>query len=596
MHVSPHPLLLEEQVPSRNGGSCCHSTVSMAFATPVTISTSLADQRFAFTPISTFRKHTHLKRTPPERHTCLLNRRPIFTRLESQQKYSSANAVENGSIKTLQTDNISDKHVRTTPEYNPPIFQVAYDLFRRIFRNVELGRLYGPVYKTNGLFGAITMITDYDAIVEISRKPHLFTVDGAFPLQTLTIMGKDVMAFVDGDKHKTARAHISPAFLPSTIPSFHGTIVNHARDFFLSLTDKIVDNSTPVNAIDIVKNYFLDLIIKLTVNANLSDKIQRSRNSHDYDANSKKLDSMFIQFANAMVMPAFMPAYKRGVKASINLETELRSILLHRLRDKNTRLKLRNVRDCLLNGKVAKVLSSGRADLMSILIATSSLELSENDDEVMFDTEEDNEEISSIARIVRFLWFAGFSTQTGALLCVIMEIFSDPALLKQLQDEQDSIPNLTAHSVANDMPLLTSTLTESLRLNSAVSLLFRCATEDIVVLQHLIPKGTVVGMDFRSANMDRTVFQNPDDFIPDRFVNKPELARKAFLFGAAGSAHYCIGASLAMATLRTTLAVMIREFDVDVKPWKVRSVTHFPDALPRGGVWVRSCAPKRPDA
>lgn len=459
-------------------------------------------------------------------------------------------------------------------------------------RNVELGRLYGPVYKTKGLFGAVTVITNQNAIVEMSRKPHLFASSDAFARSFIDVVGEDSIGFIDGKKHRNARARVAPAFAQSTIPSYFDTTVNHARGFFQTLSNNVDHNSGPVDIVKTIKKFFLDLIITLTLNTNSSDRSRRSGNSHDCDANSEKLGSLFIQFANAVTLPEFLPASKQGNRASKTLEKELSSILYGRLRDKDARLELKNVRDCLLNDKIGKVLSSRRADLMSVLIASSSLELPENDDEAMFDRKEDKEEIGSLARTLRTLWFAGFTTQSGALSCAIMEIFSDPALLKRLQDEQDSIPNLTAQSVANDMPLLSSTLSESMRVNSPIPALFRRATEDVVILNHLIPEGTSVVMDYSAANMDSTNFQNADDFIPDRFIKKPELMRKALLFGGLGSAHYCIGASLAMANMKTTLAVMMREFDVDVKPWRKRAVRMLPDTQPRDGVWIRSCKPK----
>lgn len=413
-------------------------------------------------------------------------------------------------------------------------------------------------------------------------------------MQFITILGDDAISMIEGTRHKTARARLMPAFLPSIVASFHNVITDHAREFFNSLAKNISATSSPVNVVNPVKNYFVDLIIKFTINTGLHDGDTAPEQYDNHHATFGEFGSVFIQFATGLTSPPFLPAYKRGLRASATLEEKLSLILLRRLRDRDTRAKLRQTRECLDSDKIAKVLSDGRADLMSILIATS-LKLPDNDDAecAIFNSEESVAEVRSLARSLRVLWFAGYTTQSSSLLCLIMEVFSDSTLLKQLQDEQNAVPELTAQSVANDMPLLSSVVTESMRINPALTMMFRRTTEDVVVLKHHIPKGTAVALDYCSANVDEAIFQNADDFIADRFVDNPELVRKVLAFGAVGSTHYCIGASMAMTVLKTTLAVMLREFDVDVKPWKRRSIKHLPDTQPRDGVWIRDCAPKR---
>lgn len=521
---------------------------------------------------------------------CLPNLNSVTANLRSQQQINgSVNAEPTDAI--LLPDDSSTESIVPTPVYTPSFFVSLYDLFRQTIRTVEIGRKYGPVYKTSNLFGTLTMITDHAAIVEMSRNPHFFASSNAFPLQFVSLLGHDSFLFADGTKHKTSRGRVSPALMPSITPSFHHTIVQQARKFFRFLVSETSSANAPFSMINPVKKYFLNLVIKIAIKEEQqqNEGTDEPENSKKYEVVADKLSSAFIEYAEGFTSPTFLPAHSKAKQAREILDKELDKLLLDRLHDKPTRAKLRFVRECLQRDKVGNVLRDGGADLMSILIATSSLELPEADDDAKYNSETESKEIRSLSDTLRLLWVAGDATQTSAFLCVVMEIFSDTSLLKRLQHEQSCIDELTAQAVVDKMPLLASVLTESMRVNPAVQMMFRRTTEDVIVLNHFISRGTVIGMDYSSANMDGAIFQDPDQFIPDRFVNKPDLARKVLLFGAIGSVHYCVGASLATTVLKTTLAVMLREFEVDVKPWTRRAVKIILDSIPRDGVWIRSC-------
>lgn len=507
-------------------------------------------------------------------------------------KTTATEQKRNGAV-ICPIDEVSNETILPTPSYNPSLFSIAYDLFRQKLSNRELSHKFGPIYKTKNFFGALTMISDHDAIVEISQKPHLFAASDSFPDQFITLTGHDALMFIDGKKHETGRAKLRPCFAPSTISSFQKTIVDNAREFFHSLAHKTSSSPRPVSAINPVKEYFLDLIISLTVNADRGQNNREVWSNCDHQKNVQMLNSDFATFLDGLISPKFLPQYRKALVARDKLQIKLKKILLERLRDKSTRAKLRSIRDHLDKDKIGNIFRRGETDLMAILIATSSLDLTDNDETAVYESGEIAEEVRSLVDLLRFVWLAGHTTQTSTLLCVLMEIFSDANLLERLQDEQNCIADLTTNSMLHDMPLLSSVLTESMRINPAPSMIFKRATEDVVVLGHLVQKGTVIAIDYSSANMDATLFPSPEDFIPDRFVDKPEVARKVLLFGAVGSAHYCIGASLAITTMKTTLAIMLREFDIEIEPWKRRLLKHIPETQPRNGVWIRSCTRKQ---
>jgi len=89
---------------------------------------------------------------------------------------------------------------------------------------------------------------------------------------------------------------------------------------------------------------------------------------------------------------------------------------------------------------------------------------------------------------------------------------------------------------------------EVLRFRSPVKMIPRTAREDAEVRGEKIPEGSPIIAWLASANRDEAVFDDPDEFRPERNPNKH------IAFGT--GIHYCIGAPLA--TLEAT--VLFSEF------------------------------------
>lgn len=62
-------------------------------------------------------------------------------------------------------------------------------------------------------------------------------------------------------------------------------------------------------------------------------------------------------------------------------------------------------------------------------------------------------------------------------------------------------------------------------------------------------------------------FEKPDDFIPERWYNQPELIKdKTAFFPFLTGPYGCIGKQLAYMELRTVIAKLLTEFDVKFAP------------------------------
>ncbi|KAL1482172.1 hypothetical protein MTO96_033988 [Rhipicephalus appendiculatus] len=104
---------------------------------------------------------------------------------------------------------------------------------------------------------------------------------------------------------------------------------------------------------------------------------------------------------------------------------------------------------------------------------------------------------------------------------------------------------------------------EGLRLYPAlpVMILRECA-QDTTVLGQFIPRGTTLVAPPWHIHRDPNIWQNPDEFIPDRFANQSALSSTYFPFGL--GSHVCLGQRLAMLMMKTVLYKTICEFELSL--------------------------------
>jgi hypothetical protein len=113
-----------------------------------------------------------------------------------------------------------------------------------------------------------------------------------------------------------------------------------------------------------------------------------------------------------------------------------------------------------------------------------------------------------------------------------------------LHDRPDLRRNLT-----EDLSLLPAAVEEFLRLESPVQGLARTLTEDVEMHGELMREGDKVLLLFGSANRDEREFDNPDEFVLDRSLDR------GLAFGH--GIHYCLGAALARLECRVAFEELL---------------------------------------
>jgi cytochrome P450 len=112
---------------------------------------------------------------------------------------------------------------------------------------------------------------------------------------------------------------------------------------------------------------------------------------------------------------------------------------------------------------------------------------------------------------------------------------------------------------------------EVLRMCPAIWNSQRIATEDVVVDGTLLPAGTKVTISSYAMHRDEKVFEDPDSFKPERWLENPKLAKGEyfpFMFGK----RQCVGKEYALMQLRLVIGKVAEMFDLELLNDKVHHI------------------------
>lgn len=160
------------------------------------------------------------------------------------------------------------------------------------------------------------------------------------------------------------------------------------------------------------------------------------------------------------------------------------------------------------------------------------------------------------------LFEAGSHTTAGALIVAVLACISYPDTMGRVQEELDSYVGSYRMPNFNDLPYLPYTrafVEETLRWRPlAPAGVPHCPIANDTYRGFSIPKGATVVANHWSLDMDEEIFQDPEDFLPERWIHDPNLPLAAFGF----STRACPGQHLARNSLSLVVSRLLWAFDV----------------------------------
>uniref|UniRef100_A0A8C3WPV0 Cytochrome P450 n=1 Tax=Catagonus wagneri TaxID=51154 RepID=A0A8C3WPV0_9CETA len=152
--------------------------------------------------------------------------------------------------------------------------------------------------------------------------------------------------------------------------------------------------------------------------------------------------------------------------------------------------------------------------------------------------------------IIGDLFIAGTDTTTNSLLWCLLYMSLNPDVQEKVHEEiervigVDRAPSLTDKA---QMPYTEATIMEVQRLSVVVPLSIPHMTSEKTVLQgYTIPKGTIILPNLWSVHRDPAIWETPDDFCPNRFLDdQGQLIKKESFIPFGIGKRVCMGEQLA---------------------------------------------------
>lgn len=216
-----------------------------------------------------------------------------------------------------------------------------------------------------------------------------------------------------------------------------------------------------------------------------------------------------------------------------------------------------------IDAKIAeKTLRSNPKDVTDGDFLDALLHLTEGD-EAEFNT-------NDIEHFLSDLFTAGTDTSSSTVEWAMAELLSNPKTMEKAQAEIDHVIGqkcIVQESDISELPYLQAVVKETFRLHPPAPLLVpRKAESDVEVLGYMVRKDTQVLINVWAIGRDPSVWENPSQFEPERFLGKEidVKGRDYELTPFGGGRRICPGLPLAVKTVNLMLASLLHSFD-----WKL---------------------------
>jgi cytochrome P450 len=155
----------------------------------------------------------------------------------------------------------------------------------------------------------------------------------------------------------------------------------------------------------------------------------------------------------------------------------------------------------------------------------------------------------------------GHQTTAAGVAWTLYELSRHPHVLKKLRTELESGGAAADPSVVVKLPYLKAVCNEAIRIHPVLPECGRTLTAPVDILGHTIPAGAVLVVSITAIHHDPTLYPEPDQFIPERFIERSYSSSEFLPFG--GAHRRCVGAMLAECAVRIAVADIACRWDFE---------------------------------
>ncbi|KAF7728619.1 cytochrome P450-dit2 [Apophysomyces ossiformis] len=361
------------------------------------------------------------------------------------------------------------------------------------------------------------------------------------------------LVFLNGADWKKQRKIANPAFHRSMPVNMFGTLTQH----LFKVMDQMDDT---VNIVDLMERWTLDAIGKAGFDFDFHS-VEQPDNEwvNTYNSVMKgHLDPLFNFFPKLDQSFLWLfPERQRLHRELTHFLAMLDNLILHK-------------REALKNQKPNPNLEENEKDLLTLMIESElNGEGAMSNEELMVCTYLSMWSLRM--SLTRSITRTGHDTTANALSFAIYYLAVHQDIQQRAREEalrilgSEPVDVLPTVEQTKAMDYINMVMKETLRLNGPAGEVFpRKTTKDIDLEGTVIPKGTLVTVDIYNLHRNPRVWQNPEEFNPERFAPGNEADSKAgsgmswIPFSSGG--RQCIGMNFSLAEQRVLLSMLLRKF------------------------------------
>jgi len=332
----------------------------------------------------------------------------------------------------------------------------------------------------------------------------------------------------EGDKWLQQHRLMMPMFHQDSIMEF-GDMIIHETQSMIDRWEQLQSNGEPINLLQEMKRITLKIICRGLFSSNVEPYVTRVGEILD------TLRSSFQSRVRGFSLPLWIPTpTNRAVKNAMQE----------------------------LNGIVNRLINDRRGHEGEYEDFLSMLMLAEDEETGATMSHE------QIRDEVMTFFLAGHETTANALTWTWYALSNNPEIHSNLHDHASSILNghngSFSYELYEKLDYAGNIVDESMRLYPPVPIFGREAKEDDVIDQYEVPAGTTLLLSQYLIHRDRTIWDDPETFDPDRFADDKQDDRHRYsYFPFGGGARMCIGRELALLEARLILSLVTKDYRLE---------------------------------
>ncbi|MEA5523094.1 cytochrome P450 [Limnoraphis robusta] len=394
---------------------------------------------------------------------------------------------------------------------------------------------YGSVFKTN-IFGRPTIV-----MIGSEANRFLFTnekkyFESNWPPSTKTLLGPAALSIQTGDIHKSRRKLLAQAFQPRALAGYVPTMEKLTRRYLQNWEQQKTFAWYPQ-----LRKYTFDVACKLLIG--------------EESASETSMAEWFEIWGEGLfTLPLRLP----GTKFNQAL---------------NCRTKLLNKIESIIRQRQQQ--TEPREDALGLLLQAK------DDDGKSLSVEELKDQILT-------LLFAGHETLTSSItaFCYLLAQHPDVLTKAKLEQQQIQLTEPITFEQLKSMQYLDQVIKEVLRFIPSVGGAFREVIETCEFNGFTLPKGWSVLYQVGRTHQDQTLYNEPENFDPDRFSPEKTQEQPYGYIPFGGGMRECLGKEFAKLEMKILATMLLREYEWELLPNQDLEMTVTPTPHPKDGLLV----------